>query len=77
MIDFKNYMSNEPLIMRPSQTQRLIMRRPITLFDGHKDIKLLKPEKPSSAELKMELSEVMDAMILRDEILAAYKEIDK
>jgi len=77
VIDFKNYRNNEPLVMKPSQVQLLIMRRPVTLFDGYQDIKLLKPEKPSSMELKMELMEVMDAMILRNEILAAYKEIDK
>lgn len=77
MIDFKNYMNNEPLLAKPSQVQLLIMRRPVSIFKGYKDIELLKPEKPSSMELKMELMEVVDAVILRNEILAAYKEIDK
>ena len=52
MIDFKNFMNNEPLLMKPSQVQLLIMRRPVTFFDGYQDIKLLKPEKPSSVEWK-------------------------
>ena len=76
MISFKVFCENKIIPMKPSQTYRLMMKRPVTLFTSV-DIELPKPARYRSEEVAMELKEVQDAMIMSPEKLEYEKMLDK
>ena len=67
MLRFQVFLENKVKVAPLTQTYKLMMKRPTPLFKDENTIKLPKPEKNTSDALKMELDEVIDAMVLSPE----------
>ena len=76
MIRFGDYLKSKVIHEAASQKYKLMMKRPVTFFDGYEKIKLQKPTKLSSSATKMELFEVQDAMIMSNQRLQYEKKLD-
>ena len=76
MIKFKDYLKSKVIHESASQKYKIMMKRPVTFFDGYEKIKLQKPTKLSSSATKMELFEVQDAMIMSNQRLQYEKKLD-
>ena len=76
MIRFGDYLKSKVIHEAASQKYKIMMKRPVTFFDGYKNIKLQKPTKLSSSATKMELFEVQDAMIMSNQRLQYEKKLD-
>ena len=76
MIRFGDYLKSKVIHEPASQKYKIMMKRPVTFFDGYEKIKLQKPTKLSSSATKMELLEVQDAMIMSNERLQYEKKLD-
>ena len=76
MIKFRDYLKSKVIHEPASQKYKIMMKRPVTFFDGYEKIKLQKPTKLSSSATKMELFEVQDAMIMSNERLQYEKKLD-
>ena len=76
MIRFGNYLKSKVIHETASQKYKIMMKRPVTFFDGYENIKLQKPTKLSSSATKMELFEVQDAMIMSNQRLQYEKKLD-
>ena len=77
MLRFQVFLENKVKVAPLTQTYKLMMKRPTPLFKDENTIKLPKPEKNTSDALKMELDEVIDAMVLSPEQDEENKKIDK
>jgi len=76
MIKFRDYLKSKVIHEPASQKYKIMMKRPVTFFDGYEKIKLQKPTKLSSSATKMELFEVQDAMIMSNQRLQYEKKLD-
>jgi hypothetical protein len=76
MIRFGDYLKSKVIHEAASQKYKIMMKRPVTFFDGYEKIKLPTPAKLSSSDTKMELQEVRDAMIMSNEKLQYERKLD-
>ena len=76
MIRFGDYLKSKVIHEAASQKYKIMMKRPVTFFDGYEKIKLPTPAKLSSSDTKMELQEVRDAMIMSNEKLQYELKLD-
>ena len=76
MIRFGDYLKSKVIHEAASQKYKIMMKRPVTFFDGYEKIKLPQPAKLSSSDTKMELQEVRDAMIMSNEKLQYERKLD-